>query len=397
MSIEQLKKSFERTTQEVISKKEWEEMLQSGRKLRIKYGVDVTAPHLHIGHAVNLWMMRQLQEMGHCVIFLIGDFTTTIGDPTGKNKLRPIIPKEEIEANIHAFIEQAKMVLRFDDPELLEIRRNSEWYSAMALPEFLRLLSLVTHSRLLSRDMFDKRIKEGSDIFMHELLYPVLQGYDSFVLDSDVTIIGSDQLFNEMMGRFFQDKFGQRQQVIITTKITPGINGQAKQSKSLGNYVGLGHNAGEKFGRLMSIPDPLIEEYTLVYTDAAGAELHEIIGLIETNPHEAKKRMATAVTRRYHGTGVANNERSAFERVFSLGQPPENIPLVEIPGTETDVVSLLRLCISRTEKSSNELRRLIEQGGVRIDGEKVTDPKSVITPRKDQVIQVGKRSWFKIA
>ncbi|MDP7552581.1 MAG: tyrosine--tRNA ligase, partial [Nitrospinaceae bacterium] len=239
-SGKKLLESFARTSEEIFSLNEFEELLKSGKQIRIKYGVDVTSPFLHIGHAVNLWMMRELQELGHKVIFLIGDFTTQIGDPTGRSDTRPIILREEIEKNAEEFIRQAKMVLRFDDPNLLEVRKNSEWFSEYSLSDFLKLLAMVTHARLISRDMFQRRIEKQEDIYMHEMIYPILQGYDSYVLESDLTIIGSDQLFNEMLGRFYQQKLGQKPQVIITTKITPGIDGKAKQSKSLDNYIGLG-------------------------------------------------------------------------------------------------------------------------------------------------------------
>ena len=203
-SNKKLLESFARTSEEIFSLNEFEELLKSGKQIRIKYGVDVTSPFLHIGHAVNLWMMRELQELGHKVIFLIGDFTTQIGDPTGRSDTRPIIPREEIEKNAEEFIRQAKMVLHFDDPNLLEIRKNSEWFSEYSLADFLKLLAMVTHARLISRDMFQRRIEKQEDIYMHEMIYPILQGYDSYVLESDLTIIGSDQLFNEMLGRFYQ-------------------------------------------------------------------------------------------------------------------------------------------------------------------------------------------------
>ncbi|HVU66979.1 MAG TPA: tyrosine--tRNA ligase, partial [Ktedonobacteraceae bacterium] len=267
MTNEELLASFARTTEEMFAPAEFTRLLASGRQLRIKYGVDVTAPYLHTGHAVNLWMMRQMQDMGHKVLFLIGDFTTRIGDPTDRDLLRPVLPAEEIERNAEAFIEQARMVLRFDDPALLEIRRNSEWYERTRAEELLRLFSMVTHARLIARDMFQARIQQGREIYTHELLYPILQGYDSVQLQADLTIIGSDQLFNEMLGRFYQERYGQSPQVIITTRITPGIDGKAKQSKSLGNYIGLGHSPREKFGRAMKLPDDLILTYLEVYTD----------------------------------------------------------------------------------------------------------------------------------
>ncbi|HEV8190080.1 MAG TPA: tyrosine--tRNA ligase, partial [Ktedonobacterales bacterium] len=280
----ELLRLFTRTTDEIFSLREFKVLLDSRRSLRIKYGVDVTAPHLHIGHAVNLWMMRHLQDLGHRVIFLIGDFTTRVGDPTGKSVLRPVIPAEEIAANAERFIEQARMVLRFDDPGLLEIRHNAEWYDAMPAAELLRLTAHVTHARLISRDMFQQRIADGDDIHVHELLYPVLQAYDSVMLESDLTIVGSDQLFNEMLARSFQERFGQRPQVVITTKITPGIDGKAKQSKSLGNYIGLGHSPREKCGRAMSIPDDLILPYLSVYTEVSDEVIADIAARMGREP-----------------------------------------------------------------------------------------------------------------
>src|SRR5215472_8443945 len=237
-------------------------------------------------------MMRQLQDLGHKVLFLIGDATTRIGDPTGRNTLRPLIPAEEIEANAQAFLSQAGMVLRCDDPQLYEVRRNSEWCESMSAAELLRLLSMVTHDRLASRDMFRERVRSGQDTHMHEMIYPVLQGYDSFALASDLTIIGSDQLFNEMMGRFYQERLGQAPQVIITTRITPGLDGKAKQSKSLGNYVGLSHSPRDKFGRVMTLPDHLLLPYLEVYTDVPLEMVAEIATRVRDEPMKWKLFLA---------------------------------------------------------------------------------------------------------
>src|SRR5574340_364201 len=315
--IPEILAKFARTTEEIYTLQELERLLSSGRQLRIKYGVDLTAPYLHTGHAVNLWMMRMLQDLGHKVQFLIGDATTRIGDPSGRSTLRPIIPQEEIEVNAEAFMEQARMVLRFDDPELYELRRNSEWYDHMTASELLHLLSMVTHSRLASRDMFRERIRRGQDIHLHEMIYPVLQGYDSFMLQSDLTIIGSDQLFNEMMGRFYQEKLGQKPQVVITTKITPGIDGKAKQSKSLGNYIGLGHSPRDKFGRVMTVPDNLIASYLEVYTDVPLEVVGEIATQAEQEPMKWKLFLAHEIVRRYHGKEVADKEQAWFVETFS--------------------------------------------------------------------------------
>lgn len=393
--IKNLHAVFGRTTEEIVSMNEWDDLLHSGRQLRIKYGVDVTAPYLHIGHAVNLWMMRELQDLGHKVIFLVGDFTTKIGDPTGKSKTRPVIPQEEIEQNTAKFIEQARMVLRFDDSDLLEVRRNSEWYDAMSLAEFLRLMSLITHSRLISRDMFQKRITENVDIYMHELVYPVLQGYDSFVLKADITIIGTDQLFNEMMGRFYQEKFGQKPQVILTTKITPGIDGVAKQSKSLDNYIGLGHTPRDKFGRVMRIPDSLILLYFRVYTEVPESELETLGIMVQSSPLEAKKFLATEIVRRYHGDIVAHAEREWFDRTFSHRQVPQDVPVVSVGKNSTPALGIMKKFFG-SQKSNTEIRTLFQQGGITLNGQKIFNPLQEITPIEGDIFHIGKRIWFRL-
>jgi len=310
---------FERTTEEVFSLEEFKEKLKTKKQLIIKYGVDVTAPFLHLGHAVNLWMMRKLQEEGHKVIFLIGEFTTRIGDPTGRSDTRPVIPEEKIEKNAQEFIKQVSTILITDDPEVFEIRRNSEWFSKMSTAEFISLLSMVTHSRLISRDMFQKRIEEGKEIYMHELIYPILQGYDSVMLKSDLTIVGTDQLFNEMMGRFFQEKFGQEPQVIITTKITPGLDGKFKQSKSLGNYVAITDSPRDKFGKIMSLPDNLIIQWMEVYTTILLDKIEEYkikMSSGEINPRDVKLELAKAIVERYHGREIAEKEKEWFLETF---------------------------------------------------------------------------------
>jgi len=393
--IAELHSAFSRTTAEILSMDEWNSLLASEKKLRIKYGVDVTAPYLHIGHAVNLWMMRRLQDMGHKVIFLIGDFTTQIGDPTGKSKTRPVLSKEEIDRNTNDFIEQAKMVLRFDDSDTLEVRRNSEWYDPMAMSDFIKLMSMVTHSRLISRDMFQKRIAENADIYMHELVYPLLQGYDSFMLQSDLTIIGSDQLFNEMMGRFYQEKFGQTPQVIITTKITPGIDGVAKQSKSLDNYIGLGHSPRDKFGRIMRLPDTLIHMYFSIYTEVSEVELRDIAKLVESDPFEAKKQLACAIVSRYHDENTAQDERHWFEHTFSQKNIPPDIPALLLEKQGMTALDIVRQFFG-SNKSNSEIRRLFQQGAVKLNNTKIEDPMNVPDVKSDDVFQVGKRAWFKI-
>lgn len=388
---QQLLERFSRTTEEIFSIDEFKQKLESGHQLKIKYGVDVTAPTLHLGHAVNLWMLREMQDLGHKVQFLIGDFTTQIGDPTGKNKLRPMITRSEIDQNIQAFIDSVRTVLRFDDPNLLEIRRNSEWFDQMGVAQFLKLLSMVTHSRLISRDMFRKRIQESSDIYMHELLYPILQGYDSFMLESDLTIVGSDQLFNEMLGRFFQEKMGQAPQVIITTKVTPGIDGKEKQSKSLGNYIGLAHSSRDKFGRTMSIPDNLIIQYLEVYTTVSLDEINGMRALVQQDPLTCKKFLAEKIVERYHGTEVAAQEKEWFEQTFSAKKAPDNLTVVKLVQSSTFLDAVLSYFNSKT---NSEVKRLFAQNAVSQNGHKISDFKALVT--HGDIIKVGKRDWFKV-
>lgn len=394
MSPEEIIELLSRTAEEMHSKGELIEKLKSGRPLRMKYGVDLTAPFLHIGHAVNLWMYRSLQELGHKLVFLLGDFTTTIGDPTGRSKTRPVLSKEEIAANGEEFLRQVKMVL-LDDPEVFEVRRNSEWFGKMPTSEFLSLISLVSHERLIARDMFQRRIEQSLPIFMHEMMYPILQGYDSVMLDADLTIIGSDQLFNEMMGRMYQEKFGKPPQVLITSVLTPGIDGKEKQSKSLGNYIGLGHSPRDKFGRVMSIPDDLIEQYARIYTTLPLDEVAAMSPARGGNPMASKKKLARAIVARYHGEAAGLEEERWFTETFSKRETPEDVPLVSIGADSIELLKALKVCLP--DRSNSELRRLIEQGGVSLGGAKLSDPNEIVSVPTEGVLQVGKRNWFKLA
>lgn len=370
------------------------EALGSQRQLRIKYGVDVTGPFMHIGHAVNLWLMRHFQDAGHKVVFLIGDFTTQIGDPTGKSAMRKEIASSEIESNAQRFIEQVSKILRTDEA-VFEVRRNSEWYGSMRVDEFLRLLSMITHSRLIQRDMFQKRISDGSEIHMHELLYPVLQGYDSYMLQSDLTIVGSDQLFNELMGRFYQEKLGQKPQVVLTTRITPGTDGVQKQSKSIGNYIAVNDVPRDMYGKAMSIPDQLVRQYLEVYTEISIADVDRTCRAIEAgaeNPVHAKKQLAMALVERYYGREIAEEEANWFSNTFSRKVTPKDIPSIRIVPGETLMLTLQR-CMP--EESSSEIRRLLRQGAVRLDDNKVNDGDPILNAAVGSILKIGKRRWFK--
>ena len=391
-STQQILDRFARTSEEVYNLEELKERLEGSRPLKIKYGVDVTAPFLHIGHAVNLWMMREMQEHGHIVQFLIGDFTTRIGDPTGRSKTRPEISLEDIERNAQEFIRQVSSVL-LTDPAVFQVRRNSEWFGKMPTDEFLRLLSMVTHSKLIARDMFQRRISAGDEIYLHEMLYPVLQGYDSKMLESDLTIVGTDQLFNELMGRFFQERFDQKPQVVMTTKITPGTDGVEKQSKSLGNYIALADTPRDKFGKVMSIPDGLIRSYFEVYTLVDLTELEPLRAPQISDPMAWKRRLAREIVARYHGAEAGAAEEAWFTNTISNKNAPVDAPQVKLDAPIT-WLDLLRKQFP--DRSANDLRRLIQQGGVQIDGEKVTSPTAMVEFKGEGVVKVGKLNWFRL-
>jgi tyrosyl-tRNA synthetase len=385
-----------RTTDTIVGESDLIDRLTSGRKLRIKYGVDCTAPDLHLGHAVNLWMMRQLQDLGHQVVFLLGDLTTRIGDPTGRSETRPMLTPEQIEVNAASFLDQVSLVLR-TDPEVFEVRRNSEWFGAMEVATLLGLFSQVTHAQLMARDMFRDRVAAGREIAVHELIYPVLQGYDSFAMDSDLTIVGSDQLFNEQLGRHFQQRLGSPPQALIITTITPGIDGGPKQSKSLNNYIALTDTPKDKFGKLMSLPDDLVRTYAHVYTELpldAVAAIGEAAAHGGPAARDAKLRLAAAVVTRYHGANVAKAERAAFTEQFTHRSIPTDLPEVIVETSRPTILELLQA--ARPELSNSELRRLIRQGAVSIDDQKVLSHDRHVLLSEALTLRSGSRTFHRI-
>ncbi|MBV9140840.1 MAG: tyrosine--tRNA ligase [Pseudonocardiales bacterium] len=389
--------TLKRTAEQVFTVDDFREKLESRKPLRIKYGVDVTAPFLHIGHAVNLWAMREMQEQGHKVVFLIGDFTTRIGDPTGKSKTRPKIDPEQIERDAQGFIKQVSEIL-ITDPSVFEIRRNSEWWEPMSVDRLMELLSLVTYAKLIQRDMFQRRIAQDAEIYMHEMLYPILQGYDSYELDSDLTIVGTDQLFNELMGRFYQERMGGNPQTVITTKITPGIDGREKQSKSLGNYIAVSDTPRDMFGKAMSLPDNLISEFLEVYTLVPIEKISRMDAAMrvgELNPMEAKRVLGQALVERYYDKNTAIQENEWFIKVFSRRSIPEDVSIVNLANANATLLEILKVCMP--SESSSELRRLVQYGSVRLGGEeKLTDPDQRHAVTSGSVLRVGKRRWFRI-
>lgn len=395
-SSEQLIAELDRTTHHIVGRADLVDRLRERRPLRIKFGVDLTAPDLHLGHAVNLWMMRALQDRGHVVIFLLGDTTSRIGDPSGRSATRPVLTAQQIQDNAASFLSQVTRVLR-SDPELLEIRRNSEWFDELGVNGLLQELSLVTHAQLISRDMFRARISAGSEISMHELIYPVLQGFDSVAVRSDLTIVGTDQLFNESIGRELQVKHGQRPQTVITSIVTPGLDGGPKQSKSLNNYVGLCAPPHEKFGRLMTLRDDLVGTWARVYSDLPldrVADLEDRARAGGASARDAKLDLAEAVVRRHDGAEEAQRSRKEFVRVFSFGQQPQDMTSLALGGRPVSAVDLVTA--ARPDLSRNEARRLLTGGGVELAGQRLTVPDEVINPGAGAVLRVGRRRWFRL-
>ena len=378
--------------EQTLSEKELHSYLKKKKQLRIKFGVDVTNPLIHIGNAVNLWKMREFQEQGHKVIFLIGDFTSLIGDPTGKSKTRPQRTREEIERDAKTYVTQATKIL-LSDKKVFEVRRNSEWYDTMKLDEFLKLCSKITHGRLVQRDMFQKRIAEGTEIYVHEMLYPILQGYDSYMLQSDFTIIGSDQLFNELIGRHYQTLFGQDPQVIMTTVITPGIDGKEKQSKSLGNFIAVSDTPEDKFGKIMSIPDELIMLYSRVYTFVDPKILIEREAALAggSNPRDIKIQLAEDLVSLYHGKEISKKTKAQFISIFSQKKIPENLKDYSAKHGERWDEFLVH---TKFSSSKSEAKRLIQGGGVDFNEMRIEEPSTRI--ETSGTAKIGKTRFIRI-
>jgi tyrosyl-tRNA synthetase len=359
----------------------------TGTPLRIKLGLDPTAPDLHLGHTVVLNKMRQLQDLGHTVIFLIGDFTAMIGDPSGRNATRPPLTREQIEANARTYFEQASLVL---DPKRTEIRYNSEWSDPLGARGMIQLAAKYTLARMMERDDFTRRFRGGLPISVHELLYPLMQGYDSVALESDLELGGTDQKFNLLVGRELQKEYGQEPQCILTMPLLVGLDGVEKMSKSKGNYVGITDAPDQMFGKLMSISDDLMWTY---YELLSSSSIEAIAALradcsAGMNPRDAKVRLAGEMVARFHGAPAAEAARAGFEARFSRGALPEDLPEVSVAGAPLAIAQLLKQ--ANLVPSASEAVRNIEQGGVRVDGDRVSD-KALRLPAGTYVVQVGKR------
>lgn len=345
----------------LTSREKFKEILLSGKQLRIKFGADITSGTLHIGHAVNLRIMRHLQDLGHKVVFLLGGFTTLVGDPTDKLKVRTFQKKGNIEENKKKFIDQIKFIIRFDDDNLIEIRDNSEWWGTLEkhgsikISEFFEMLKKLTVSLLFSRDMFKKRTELGSHIYVSEFLYPILQGYDSVEINSDLTVVGSDQMFNEKIAWIFQEEANQQKQAILCTKITPGIDGKEKQSKTLGNYVGLAHSPKEKFNRVMLLPDELITEWFEVYTEIDQNKINDLKKEYLGNAIGLKKQLAFYITEMFHGEEEAILAEKDFSEKKILNRIPAELKEIKVG----DLYNLDQLLRENLNLKTNNIKDLI--------------------------------------
>ncbi len=384
-----------RGAEEILRESELEERLKLGRPLRVKAGFDPTAPDLHLGHTVLINKLRQFQDLGHEVIFLIGDFTGMIGDPSGKSATRPALTVEEVKANAETYKEQIFKIL---DPEKTRVEFNSRWMNEMDAADLIKLAARHTVARMLERDDFNKRYSANQPIAIHEFLYPLVQGYDSVALEADVELGGTDQKFNLLVGRQLQESFGQKPQIVLTMPLLEGLDGVQKMSKSLNNYIGITESPFEIFGKLMSISDELMWRYFELLSLRPIAEVERFRQEVAqgANPRDIKIKLALEIIERYHSKAAAEKAHQEFIQRFQQGALPEDMPEFKL-GLGKDGLSIGHLLKqSGLTASTSEAMRMIKQGAVKLDGEKVTDRETVFRKAGSFVVQVGKRKFARI-
>lgn len=388
-----IKSFFERALDEAIVREHFEAGLKSGKKMRVKYGADPTAPDLHLGHAVVLRKLKELQDLGHQIIFIIGDFTARVGDPTGRLESRPALSEEEIKNNAKTYFEQVGKIL---DVKKTEIIYNSEWFSKEGWVDVLKLAGKFTVQQVLERDDFSRRLKDGREIFVHETLYPLMQAYDSVKVKADVEIGGTDQKFNMLAGRDLQRKMNLPEQDVLTVPLLVGIDGVKKMSKSAGNYIALSDDPNAMFGKIMSIPDSLISHYAELAGFLPAEESEEIKKNLENgkNPRDEKIKIAEAVAALYHGEKAGRAAADEFIKVFSRKETPAEMP--EIPANKNKMNVLDLLALTKCFSSKSEAKRAMEQRGVELDGEVLVDWKKEAEFKTGAVLKIGKRRFFKI-
>jgi len=386
---------IKRGTEECLVESELIEKLKENRPLKIKAGFDPTAPDLHLGHTVLINKMRQFQDMGHDVLFLIGDFTGKIGDPTGKNITRKPLTEEDVIENAKTYEQQIFKIL---DPSKTQILFNSQWLGEKSATDMIRLASSCTVARMLERDDFSKRFKGGQPIAIHEFLYPLLQGYDSVAIHADVELGGTDQKFNLLMGRELQKQYGQKPQVILTTPLLEGLDGVQKMSKSLGNYIGISEKPEEMFGKIMSISDDLMWRYLELLSFRPISELQKLKTAVSEgmNPRDVKVLLAEEIITRFHDKAAASRAYEDFVARFQKGAMPDEIDEVELAtvGGGLAIANLLKE--ASLVSSTSDAIRMIRQGGVKIDGEKIEDTKLILNKGSQHIYQVGKRRFAKV-
>lgn len=390
-----LSRGCEELINEVEFKKKLEKSITTGKPLRVKLGIDPSGTELHLGHAVPLRKLKQFQDLGHEVFFLIGTFTGRIGDPTGKSETRKMLSEEQVMENIKTYLDQVKLILDLDK---INVVYNADWLEKLNLADVLKLLSMFTVSQMISREDFAKRLSENKPVSLIEFMYPILQGYDSVELKADVELGATEQKFNLLRGRDLQKNFGQEQQICMIMPILVGLDGVEKMSKSLGNYIGVKDTANDMFGKIMSISDELMENYYTMITEIPSEEIKKMKENIANgtlHPMEAKKQLGAEVVKIYHGEQAAVEARDWFENVFSKRNLDVELPEVEVEYNEIGVIDLL---VKATElvKTTSEARRLIEQGGFKINDEAIKDVKATVKVESGMIVRAGKKKIVKI-
>ncbi|HOK18033.1 MAG TPA: tyrosine--tRNA ligase [Caldisericia bacterium] len=393
LSIDEQLKIIKKRTLEIINEDELIEKLKKGRPLNVKLGVDPTSPDIHLGHTVVLNKLRDFQILGHQIILIIGSGTAVIGDPSGRDKTRSLLTIDEIERNAKYYSEQAFKIL---DKEKTIIRFNGDWLLNLTLKDLVSLSSHFTIARILERDDFFNRYKSGSPIYLHEFFYPVMQAYDSIVIDADIELGGSDQKFNLLCGRELQKELGKEEQIAILMPILRGIDGEKRMGKSLGNYIGINENPKEMFGKIMSIPDHLIIEYFELLTDISPKEIEEYKIKMEEgeNPMKYKLRLAKEIVARYHSKEAADKEEEDFIKVFSKKEIPEEVETFFVDSDEINLIDFLKE--KNIVSSKSEGRRIFEQGGIYVNNERFSDSSLKVKIDKEVIIKVGKRKFIKV-
>ncbi|KQU60808.1 tyrosine--tRNA ligase [Rossellomorea marisflavi] len=390
---------YRQGVQEIIPLKELENKIRTSvienKPLKIKLGLDPSAPDVHLGHTVVLNKLRQFQEHGHIIQLIIGDFTGKIGDPTGKSVARKQLTEDEVKHNAQTYFEQFSKVL---DMDKVELHYNSKWLSEMKMEDVIGLAGKITVARLMERDDFEARIKEGKPISLHEFFYPLMQGFDSVQLECDIELGGTDQHFNVLMGRHFQEKFNKEKQVVILMPLLEGLDGVDKMSKSKHNYIGIDESPEEMFGKTMSLPDHLMMKYFELITDLPLEKISEIKASLaagQMHPRDAKMLLGRTIVRMYHGIGASERAQEQFISVFQKGSMPDEIPELQWNGNEE--INILELLVNvNLLPSKSEARKMIKNKGVKIDGAKVEDPNLIVKVQEGMTMQVGKRKFIKL-